>query len=172
MKRCVLTMVVALALVGLVALPVMAAGAKVAKQGSAAGVFYFAGTYKAMVVGRTLIHFNYEVFGLEGIGPKTSPFFHASARCLGYVYYTDYKKRTYQSSGTCAYTRPDGDKIITRMSCVGKGGRGDGKWTIVGGTGKFKGMTGGGTFLRVNTRPAARGTFQGYHLNKGNYKLP
>jgi len=175
MKKWFLTLVVTIALVGLVALPALAAKAKVAKmakQGSAARILYFAGKITGIYIKKVPIHYIYEVFGLSGIGPKTSPFFHASCHCLGTLYWTNIKKFTYESSGTCVYTRPDGDKIITRISCVAKGGRGDGKWIIVGGTGKFKGMTGGGTFLRVNTRPAARGTFQGYHIYKGNYKLP
>ncbi|MBU0517021.1 MAG: hypothetical protein KJ621_19875 [Proteobacteria bacterium] len=172
MKRVLLPLVPAVALVGLVALPVLGAGAKVAKQGSAARILYFSGTYKAIVVGKAHVHWIYKVFGLTGIGPKTSPFFHSSCHCLGTLYWTNWKKRTYESSGTCVYTRPDGDKIIVKISAVGKGGPANGKWTIVGGTGKFVGMTGQGTFLRVNTRPAARGTFQGYHLNKGNYQLP
>ncbi len=169
MKKCVLSL---LLVMGLVCLPALSAGAEVAKKGTVDGVLYYSGTHKTLFVKRVPVHLNYEVFGIQGLGPKTSPFFHASCHCLGSMYNTNFKTHTYVSAGTCIFTRPDGDKIVMKISAVGQGARGKGKWTIVGGTGKLRGITGQGTFLRVAVRPAARGTFQGFHVNKGTYRIP
>jgi len=173
MKRCVLILVLALALVGLVALPVLAAGPAVAKQGSLHGESYYSSKFKGLFIGKMPLRFNYEVFGLSGRrANKTSPFFHASCHCQGSLYFTDIKKRAYVSATTCVWTRPDGDKFITKSKAVGKGPLAKGKFAIVGGTGKLKGITGQGTFLRVSVRPAAKGTSQSYNISKGTYKIP
>ena len=43
---------------------------------------------------------------------------------------------------------------------------------LVGGTGKYAGITGGGKWTWQSVTPAAEGTFQGYILATGNYRLP
>ncbi len=172
MKRCVLTTVVALALVGLVALPVLAAGAKVPKKGTLAGRSYYTAKFKGLFIGKIPVRLNYEVFGITGARKKNSPFYLASCHCLGSMHFTDFKKQAYVSATTCVYTRPNGDKIITKSTAVGKGPVAKGKWTIVGGTGQMKGITGGGTFMRVSVRPAAKWTSQSYNISRGTYQLP
>ena len=47
-----------------------------------------------------------------------------------------------------------------------------GSWTIIGGTGEYQGITGGGESERFSLRPAAKATFQGYGKPKGSWKLP
>ena len=58
-------------------------------------------------------------------------------------------------------------KPVAALGAVGKG-----TVTYVGGTGKFIGIQGSGEFSRINVRPAAEGTLQGYNRVKDHYKLP
>jgi hypothetical protein len=67
------------------------------------------------------------------------------------------------------YMSPEGDIII------GEGGRdGDeGTWKFIGGTGKWKGITGGGTNKTVpNIKPIKKGTTQGCSIATGTFQLP
>ncbi len=43
---------------------------------------------------------------------------------------------------------------------------------IVGGTGKYTGITGGGEFAYTDVSPTTEGTWQGISKAKGRYKLP
>ena len=52
------------------------------------------------------------------------------------------------------------------------GGNAEGTLTFVGGTGKFVGIQGSGTFTTFSLQPAAEGTTQAYTKSKGQYKLP
>jgi hypothetical protein len=43
--------------------------------------------------------------------------------------------------------------------------------TYIGGTGKFTGIQGSGELTRINVRPVAKGTLQGYNRVRDQYKL-
>ena len=76
---------------------------------------------------------------------------------------------TVAAHGYCIVTDADGDKVFE--SWYGKGsapGKGTGQFTWTGGTGKYHGITGGGTFeyTFIGT------TSQGFSLAKGTWQLP
>ena len=46
-----------------------------------------------------------------------------------------------------------------------------GSWTIIGGTGEYQGITGGGESEGISLRSAAKGTFQGYEQTQGKLEI-
>jgi hypothetical protein len=93
-------------------------------------------------------------------------------RCLGWLEIVANEGR--DDRGTCTFTDKDGDNIFTTYSGKGdaKGGE-RGNYEVVGGTGKFTGITGAGDYLLPNIPikaddKAARGVVS----NKINWKLP
>jgi hypothetical protein len=95
----------------------------------------------------------------------------SSVRCLGGMHVVNGAFE--DEAGSCVYTRPDGDQIFQTSKATGKiGVAAKGTYTLVGGTGKMTGITGGGEYTRTNVRPAAEGTSQSYARSKGTYKLP
>jgi hypothetical protein len=98
------------------------------------------------------------------------PVHNASVRCVGGGHIVN---GTFDASGSCVYTRPDGDQVFQTYKDAGKvGGAAKGTFTYVGGTGKLAGITGGGEYSRYSVRPAAEGTTQGVSTYTGKYKLP
>ena len=161
-----------LALAGLVAFVPMS-NAEMAKEGSATSELGYTGTFKAVAMPQERVQMNYEVFGVH-VGTATeSPFYMVTAHCLGSLHAV---KAIYDNdSGFCAYTRPDGDMIFLTYEAKGAlGGQGGkGTFTIVGGTGKCTGITGGGEFERVGGfKSSGKGTFQGMNRGKLNWKIP
>lgn len=63
---------------------------------------------------------------------------------------------------------PEGDMVF------GEGDRSgvDGTWKFIGGTGKYKGISGGGTNVNVSIKPIQKGTTQGCGIATGTFKLP
>jgi len=47
-----------------------------------------------------------------------------------------------------------------------------GTYTYVSGTGKAKGITGGGEFTRYSLQPPAKGKSASFQINKSHYTLP
>lgn len=82
--------------------------------------------------------------------------------------YNDVNKGRANAKGTCVVTDADGDKIFVEWQCSGKMPACPGTERFVGGTGKYKGITGEQTF---------QGNFigdtgAGWSDWKGNWKLP
>jgi len=76
-------------------------------------------------------------------------------------------------SGLISYTRPDGDKIFATYKCSGELGKSaKGTAILVGGTGKFVGITGTIEFTRHSLRPPAKGVFGSFSVGKSSWKLP
>ena len=89
-----------------------------------------------------------------------------SAECVGTF---EASGRASKSSGYCVYQDAAGDRIHGVDS---RGPQGY-VWEIRGGTGKFEGVTGGGTVEAVGQVPAIRpGTMQGCRRLVGTYRLP
>ena len=168
MKRTVLVLIL-----GIVLLAVFGPDAKAQGQKEASTSFniVYSGTFKALPMGQERLQFTYEIMGVA-IGDTPEDFHHnASFRCVGGFHAV--KGEFKDDSGSCVFTRPDGDKIFSTYKAAGKmGGEAKGTFTIVGGTGKLVGIQGDGEFPRFAVRPAAEGTFQGYARWKGQYKLP
>jgi len=147
------------------------ANAQGPKEASTSFNIVYSGTFKALPMGQERLQNTYEIMGVA-IGDTPEDFHHnASFRCVGGFHAV--KGEFKDDSGSCVFTRPDGDKIFSTYKAAGKmGGEAKGTFTIVGGTGKLVGIQGDGEFPRFAVRPAAEGTFQGYARWKGQYKLP
>jgi hypothetical protein len=70
----------------------------------------------------------------------------------------------------CLWTDSDGDTFIgTYLDEPGK----PGTWAFLGGTGKWKGVTGSGTYQHVSSsKPRPDGTGEGCTTHSGKYTLP
>ena len=113
----------------------------------------------------------YEVMGVVVGDGGEGPLHNASVRCLGGFHVVNGAFE--DESGSCVYTRPDGDQVFQVSKATGRMGvAARGTFTLVGGTGKMAGITGGGEFTRTGVRSAAEGTSQSYARSKGAYKLP
>ena len=165
MRKAILALAAAL-----VSLPAFAADAPapIPKEGSFSYVNVFSGTVKAMPLGKERIQLSYDVMGVstgEGL------LHNSSVRCVGGMHVAN--GAWDDESGSCIYTRPDGDQVFGTYKATGKvGAAAKGTFTYVGGTGKMAGITGGGEFTRVNVRPAAEGTSQSVSHHTAKYRLP
>jgi hypothetical protein len=75
----------------------------------------------------------------------------------------------------CTLTDLDGDQIFRKSERSGSLGVSQdkpGKWQWTGGTGKYTGISGGGTLVVTYLKSSAPGTAQGYTDEEGEYKLP
>ncbi|MEI6226478.1 MAG: hypothetical protein WCS72_17165 [Deltaproteobacteria bacterium] len=126
---------------------------------------------KILPLGKDRVQVTYEVMGVV-VGEGGEGLLHnASVRCLGAFHVVNGAFE--DESTSCVYTRPDGDQIFQVSKATGRMGvAARGTFTLVGGTGKMTGITGGGEFTRTGVRSAAEGTAQSYARSKGTYKLP
>jgi hypothetical protein len=147
------------------------AQAQIPKEGSSSYIIGYSGTYKTVAMGQERFQMTYEVLGVIVSDASDCILQNASLRCIGSYHVI---KGAYEDdSGFCVCTRPDGDQLFTSYKASGRlGAVGKGTVTYVGGTGKFIGIQGSGEFSRINVRPAAEGTLQGYNRVKDHYKLP
>jgi hypothetical protein len=147
------------------------AKAQIPKEGTTSLTTSYSGTFKILAMGQERVQMTYEVMGVH-IGDTPKDLFHnASFRCIGTFHAV--KGEYNDESGFCVSTLPDGDQVFTTLKGVGKmGGIGKVTLTHVGGTGKLVGIQGSIEGTRIDVRPAAEGTFQGYDREKGHYKLP
>ena len=76
-----------------------------------------------------------------------------------------------ESTGQCQFVDADGDKMLV---VIPVNHNGVGTWSFVAGTGKYKGMTGGGDFKPLRAFPPApeQGKAVTCNIITGNYKLP
>ena len=83
-----------------------------------------------------------------------------------------------QDRGYCAATDPTGDQLVADVASDEKypadAKSFGGKLTFTTGTGKYAGISGGGTFTCHGRefRTAAEGTYANYCTNSGSYKIP
>jgi len=54
---------------------------------------------------------------------------------------------TTESDGFCTFEDPSGDRVFAKWKCTGKLGACKGVMTLTGGTGRFKGISGGGDMV-------------------------
>jgi hypothetical protein len=79
------------------------------------------------------------------------------------------------SSGYCTFTDLDGDQTFIkfeRSAAIGVASDKPGKWQYTGGTGKYTGISGSGTYVPTYLKASTPGTVQGYSDLEGEYKLP
>ena len=164
-------LVLAVGLVSSMAIAAETPAAPIPKEGSSSSLVALAGTVKVIQAGKDQFQLTYEVMGVSISDTGEGILHNASVRCVGGLHavngaYDD-------ESGSCVYTRPDGDQVFSTYKATGKQGAvAKGTYTLIGGTGKMAGITGGGEFTRTSVRPAVEGTSQSYSRSKGKYKLP
>ena len=145
-------------------------GVAVAGEGSGKGRTNWSGTLTVLPMGEKTMQINYNGYGVA-VGGKDSPFNNASARLVGGMFIKD---GMYENdSGLVVYTTTTGDKIFSTYQIKGEMGKGaKGTATIVGGTGKYEGITGSFTFTRYQLQPPAEGKFASFSVSDGSWKYP
>jgi hypothetical protein len=168
MKKIILTSVLSLAL--LVAFG-LEAKAEMPKEGTFTAKMVVSSTStKAIAVGDRLI-FAYEYMGVCH-NDKGEGFLHnASVRGLGSLHAWNTKGVFEYDRSSGVLVDSDGDQVIFTHEVAGKF---DAVRTLTfhGGTGKYTGIQGGGNWTWNEVRSAAEGSFQGYMIMKGHWKLP
>lgn len=107
----------------------------------------------------------YDFKGLVLSNNGSEIFNNASERCVGVL------KRIGSEivqNGYCKYLYPNKDYMI-----LGFNGKADGgKWEILFGTGKWKGIAGNGTYTVMRVQPITPDSSQHHRMIKGKYELP
>jgi hypothetical protein len=144
---------------------------EIAKEGLNRGKVYWTGSFKSLAMGKAMAQMNYEAYGVNVSDTGEGLLHFAAGHVLGGMLIV---KGFYQNdSGIIHYTRTDGDEIFLKYNTSGtmaKGGKGTA--TIVGGTGKFEGITGTAEFTRISLRPPEEGHFASFSISKISWKLP
>jgi hypothetical protein len=111
--------------------------------------------------------FDLESWGIQTPDSTFKPWANATNHCTGNVIIVQGKATAH---GECLWTDSDGDTFIgTFVDEPGK----PGVWTFLGGTGKWKGVTGSGTYQYVSSsKPRPDGTGEGCTTHSGKYTLP
>ena len=139
------------------------------KEGAISVTTSYNSAYTAMPMGKDL-QLTFDAFGVAVADSELSPFHHSSVRILGSGLVV---KGSYTEVGSTVWTLTDGSQIFGTYEGKGVGaGKLKGSCNLIGGTGKFAGITGGGDIEGFNVpKPAMKGTVQGYIKLTGNWKL-
>lgn len=110
-------------------------------------------------------------FGLESWGvvasSSTSFWEKASTHCVGYIRVANGKPI---GKGTCKWTESGGDTAVGEWEYPSTG---DPVWTWLSGTGKLKGISGGGNFRELfSAKPTDPAVTGGCRRDWGKYSLP
>jgi len=150
----------------------LTAQAQLAKQGDFSGTYGFAGkALKMHTVGKAPKFILAEFFGSSKNDAGGGIFHNNSFNCTGAIVLPKFPS----TEGKIFCTFFDSDRHTITFEATSKGTLGVGDeavYDIIDGTGKFKGITGKGTYKTTATPAAAQGTFQGYGVFKGSYRLP
>jgi hypothetical protein len=140
-----------------------------AKQGSMAVTTSYHCPLTYMPMGKDL-QITFEALGVAVADTKQGIFHNSSARILGSGLVL---KSAYTEIGSITWTMPNGDQVFATYEGKGVGaGKLKGSFTIIGGTEKYSGITGGGDEETFNVpKPAIKGSVQGYAKWTGTWKL-
>jgi hypothetical protein len=141
-----------------------------AKQGSMSVTTSYHSPVTYMSMGKDL-QITFEALGPAVADSEQDSFHNSSVRLLGSGLVL---KGAYTEAGSITWTMPVGDQVFATYEGKGVGaGKFKGNYTLIGGTGKFSGITGGGDLERFNVpKPAMKGSVQGYAKCTGTWKLP
>jgi len=117
-------------------------------------------------VSKELVIYGYDLKGVSRSNDQSTAFDNWSLQIVGTAKIESGK---YSSRYYGKYMSPEGDIVI------GEGGRdsNEGTWKFISGTGKWKGIAGGGTNTIVpNIKPIKKGTAQGCSIATGTFQLP
>ncbi len=128
----------------------------------------FCGHWKSMTVQSSpeVSAFNTEFWGIQTPDSTFKPWANATNHCMENDIIMQGKMSAH---GECLWTDADGDTFIgTYVDEPGK----PGTWTFLGGTGKWKGVTGSVTYQHVSSsKPRPDGTGEGCTTHSGKYTL-
>ena len=94
----------------------------------------------------------------------------SSVKCVGGL--TTSKGKFNDETGICKFLFADGDTAFTKYTGSGEVGKnGSSTFKFIGGTGKYKSISGTGTVTRIQIQAAKKGYTQSKNIFKGNYKL-
>ncbi|SAK81003.1 hypothetical protein AWB79_05262 [Caballeronia hypogeia] len=131
------------------------------QQGSATYVAYYLNhVLSTMDMGEKNSGAVIEGFGITRSDNGQKPFDKLSVHCL---FFEGARGGQYSETGSCTETDTDGDMIYLTVATDTQ--------TFTGGTGKYKGISGTGTFSGHPLRPPAPGTFAVEVEHKVNWKL-
>lgn len=127
-----------------------------------------AGTVVPLAKAEDMVSFAIDHRGIV-LPEADNPFGNQTQRCVGSVAIV---RGVSKGSGYCRNLDPaTGDFILVEWSANGKPGTGTFRYVY--GTGKWKGITGGGEYQQVaTTRPVDGGTYQNCITSKGSYTVP
>ena len=94
----------------------------------------------------------------------------SSVQCVGGL--TASKGKFNDESGICKFLFANGDTAFTKYKgsrAIGKSG--SGTFEFIGGTGKYKSISGSGTVTRIQIQAAKKGFTQSKNTFKGSFKL-
>ena len=94
----------------------------------------------------------------------------SSVQCVGGL--TASKGKFNDESGICKFLFANGDTAFTKYKGSGAIGKsGSGTFEFIGGTGKYKSISGSGTVTRIQIQAAKKGFTQSKNTFKGSFKL-
>ena len=94
----------------------------------------------------------------------------SSVQCVGGL--TTSEGKYDDETGICKYLFSNGDTAFTKYKGSGEVGKsGSATFEFIGGTGKYKSISGSGTVTRITIQAAKKGFSQSKNIFKGNYKL-
>lgn len=113
-----------------------------------------------------IVSFGIETWGV--VASSTTAFWEkASTHCVGYIRVAGGKPI---GKGTCKWTESGGDTAVGEWEYPTSG---DPSWTWLSGTGKLKGISGGGTFRELfSAKPTDPAVSGGCRRDWGKYSLP
>lgn len=157
----------ALAISMLIAAGVHAGSA--AAQQSYSSIVCRAGTITPLAKGEDMVSFAIDHRGIVLPNDDNSGFANHTQRCVGSVAII---RGVSKGSGLCRNVDPaTGDFVLVEWSSNGKPGTGTFRYVY--GTGKWKGISGGGEYQPVAaTRPVDGGTYQNCIRTKGSHTVP
>ena len=127
------------------------------------------GTVTVLAQADKMIVYSLDHRGVAQGSNSSDPYHGSTQRCVGVVASFDGKV---SGSGWCKQVHPQtGDWLV--LDWASSGMPGSGTYTLRHGTGKWKDVTGGGTYESLApTRPVDAGTYQNCIRIKGNITIP
>jgi len=125
----------------------------------------WSGDFKMLSSSKELVIYSFDLKGVSRKNDESDAFHNWSFQIIGT---SKIVSGNYSSSFYGKWLSPEGDMVFGEGKRIGE----KGTWKFIGGTGKWAGITGGGTNENINIKPVMKGTTQGCSIAIGTYKLP
>jgi len=126
----------------------------------------WSGVTSMLSASKELVVYGYELKGITRSNHENKAFDNDTFQCVGIAKVVAGKAT---SDSYCKFMDPDGDMVVGGGQKTGA----EGTWKFLQGTGKWKGITGGGkNWVITKSKPIKEGTFQGCNRATGTYELP